>query len=240
MKVIYEEDYAPFINYNDAYVYLDTRNEKLRITTYYTVNTHNRIDFAWSIPTRFDKNAYNDLLDEIKPLATKLLEHHTIDVGRGYLDEDGEDIEDDIARLIHEWMGDEDRIVYVVGADREDIEYYYSPWHVSPSKLREIARGKTDPDGDYILYFDNDAENYEIASMELIGEAFEYEDMNVEQACEYLSHIYSVYEKDGFRSDFEDVLLPFLEEEGYIEFIDGDWYLADTDDDEENHIPLEW
>lgn len=238
MKVVYEEDYAPFINYNDVYVYLDTEDEKLKLTTYYTFNVHDGIDFAWSVPNRFDKNAYNDLLDEIKPLAIELLKHHTLDDGRGYLDEDGDDIEDEIARVIHEWMEDEDRIVYFVGADTTDVHYYYSPWDVSPSKLREIARGQTDSDGDYILYFDNDAEEYENASMTIIGNSIE--DMNVEQACEYLSHIYSVYEKDGFRSDFEDVLLPFLEEEGYIEFIDGEYYLADTEDDEENHIPLEW
>ena len=74
----------------------------------------------------------------------------------------------------------------------------------------------------------------------IIGEEFEYMDTDVEEICDYLSRIYSVYEKDGFASDFEDVLLPFLEEEGYIEYIDGDWYLADTEDDEENHVPLEW
>lgn len=238
MKVIYEEDYAPLINYIDAYVYLDTGYERLLITTYYTSNVQKRIDFVWSIPTRFNKNAYNDLLDEIKPLAVELLKHHTIDDGRGYLDEDGEDIKDEIGRLIHEWKEDEDGIVYIVGADREDVHYYYSPWGISPSKLREIARGKVDHDGNYILYFDNDAENYEIASMELIGEAIY--NMNVEQACDYLSHIYSIYKEDGFASDFEDVLLPFLEEEGYIEFIDGEYYLTDTEDDEENHIPLEW
>ena len=229
MKVIYEEDYAPFINYTDAYVYLDTRKEELRITTYYTFNVHDRIDFAWIIPTRFDRNAYNDLLDEIKPLAIELLKHHTIDGGRGYLDEDGEDIKDEIGRLIHEWMEDEERFVYFVEADRMDVDSYYSPWYVSPPELREIARGKTDPNGDFVLYFVDDyAEHYEIASMEVIGDSIE--DMTVEQASKYLSRIYSVYEKDGFASDFEDVLLPFLEEEGYIEYVDGDWYLADTED----------
>ena len=238
MKVIYEEEYAPFINYDDAYVYLDTRDEELSILTYYTGRAYNRKDFAWHVPVYYDNRAYNDLLDEIKPLATKLLEHHTIDVERGQLDEEGAYIEHEIEQLIHEWVASEDRRVYVVGADGEDVHYYYSPWDISPSKLREIAREKVDPDGDYVLYFDNDADEYEIASMILIGNAIE--DMNVEQACDYLSHIYSIYEKDGFRSDFEDVLLPFLEEERYLEFIDGDYYLADTEDDEENHVPLEW
>ena len=240
MKVIYEEDYAPYVDYDEAYIYLDTRDEDLSILTYYTVDAYNRIGFAWEISTLFDKNAYNDLLDEIKPLANELLKHHTVYNGVGYLDEDGEDIRDDIARIIHEWAMSEDRHVYFVGADREDVDHYYPPWEVSPSKLREIAREKVDPDGDYVLYFDNDAENYEIASMKLIGEEFGYVDTDVGEVCDYLSHIHSVYEKDGFASDFEDVLLPFLEEEGYIEFIDGEYYLADTEDDEEAHVPLEW
>ena len=242
MKVIYvyEEDYAPYVDYDEAYIYLDTENEELSILTYYTFDAQTRRDFAWGISTLYDNRVYNDLLDKIKPLAIELLKHHTIDDGHGYLDEDGEDIEDEIVRLIHDYTYDEDRKVYFVGADREDVNHYYPPWDVSPSKLREIAREKVDPDSGYVLYFDNDAENYEIASMELIGEEFGYVDTDVEEICDYLSHIYSVYEKDGFASDFEDVLLPFLEEEGYIEFIDGDWYLADTEDDEEAHIPLKW
>ena len=242
MKVIYveEEDYAPYVDYDEAYIYLDTENEELSILTYYTFDAQTRRDFAWGVSTILDNNAYNNLLDEVKPLATKLLKHHTIEDGHGYLDEDGEAIEDEIEQLIGERVTFTDRRVYFVGADREDVDHYYSPWDVSPSKLREIARETIDPDSGYVLYLDNDAENYEIASMNLIGEEFGYVDTDVEEICDYLSRIYSVYEKDGFASDFEDVLLPFLEEEGYIEYIDGDWYLADTEDDEDNHIPLEW
>lgn len=238
MKVIYEEDYAPCVDYDEAYIYLDAENEELSILTYYTFDAQTRRDFAWGVSTMLDNRAYNDLLDEVKPLATKLLKHHTIDDGHGYLDEDGEAIEDEIEQLIDERVASEDRLVYFVGADREGVDHYYPPLDVSPSKLREIARETIDPDGDYVLYFDNDADEYEIASMNLIGYEIEY--MDVEEASEYLSQIYSVYKKDGFASDFEDVLLPFLEEEGYIEFIDGDYYLADTEDDEDNHIPLEW
>ena len=242
MKVIYveEEDYAPYVDYDEAYIYLDTENEELSILTYYTFDAQTRRDFAWGISTLYDNRVYNDLLDEVKPLATKLLKHHTIDDGHGYLDEDGEDIEDEIVRLIDDWTYDEDRKVYFVGADREDVNHYYPPWDVSPSKLREIARETIDPDSGYVLYLDNDAENYEIASMNLIGEEFGYVDTDVEEICDYLSRIYSVYEKDGFASDFEEILLPFLVEEEFIELIDGEYYLADTEDDEENHVPLEW
>ena len=238
MKVIYEEDYAPYVDYDEAYIYLDAENEELSILTYYTFDAQTRRDFAWGVSTMLDNRAYNDLLDEVKPLATKLLKHHTIDDGHGYLDEDGEAIEDEIEQLIDEWVASEDRKVYFVGADRENVDQYYPPLDVSPSKLREIARETIDPDGDYVLYFDNDADEYEIASMNLIGYTTEY--MDGEQASEYLSQIYSVYKKDGFASDFEDVLLPFLEEEGYIEFIDGEYYLAGMEDDEEAHIQLKW
>lgn len=238
MKVIYEKDYAPYINYDDAYVYLDTSHEELSIEPYYTINAQNGVDFAWHVRPTFDKNAYNDLLDEIKPLADELLEHHVIYDRRGSLDDMGMYIEDAIEQLIDERMASEDRLVYTVESSIEDVHYYYSPWDISPSKLKQIAREEFDHDGDYVLYFNNDAEEYELASMIIIGNSIE--NMNARKASEYLSHIYSVYKKDGFASDFENVLLPFLEENGGIEFIDGDWYLAYTEDDEENHIPLEW
>ena len=240
MKVIYEEDYAPFINYNDAYVYLDTKDEELRITTYYTFNVRNGIDFVWYVPTDLDTDGYNILLDEIKPLAIKLLKHHTVDDRGGHLDEDGEYIRFDIERFIAEWLDENgNRRMSTIRADTSDLEEFgYIPLEVSPSKLREIASDGEDPEMDYALYFQDDVEDYEIASMAMIGDKIE--DMNAEQASKYLSMIYSVYKKDGFASDFEDILLPFLEEEEFIEFVDGDYYLADTEDDEENHIPLEW
>lgn len=240
MKVIYEEDYAPFINYNDAYVYLDTSHEELSIVPYYTANVQNGIDFVWHVPTDLTTDGYNILLDEIKPLADELLEHHVIYNRHGSLDEDGEDIRFDIEQLIDEWVDEnENKRMTTIRADAHDIDFYgYRPDEVSPSKLREIASDGYDPVMDYALYFKDDAGEYEIASMAMIGDKIE--DMDGEQASKYLSMIYSTYKDDGFASDFEEILLPFLEEEGYIEYVDGDYYLADTEDDEENHIPLEW
>ena len=238
MKVIYEKEYAPLINYDEAYVYLDTNAEKLSIYAYYTFDAQNRIDFAWYVPPNLTKYAYNDLLDEVKPLATKLLEHHEIYDGHGNLGGEGMYIEDEIGQLIDERVTSEDRVVYTVESSTEDVREYYSPLDISPSRLKQIAREKIDDDGDYALYFNDGAEDYEIASMTIIGYKIEY--MDVEEASEYLSQIYSVYKKDGFASDFEDVLLPFLEEEGYIEYIDGEYYLAGMEDDEEAHIPLKW
>lgn len=240
MKVIYEEDYAPFINNNDAYIYLDTSHEELSIVPYYTANVQNGIDFVWHVPTDLDTLGYNTLLDEIKPLADELLEHHVIYNRHGSLDEDGEDIRFDIEQLIDEWVDEnENRRMTTIRADAHDIEFYgYSPLEVSPSKLREIVSDGEDPEMGYALYFQDDVEDYEIASMAMIGDKIE--DMNAEQASRYLSMIYSTYKSDGFASDFEEILLPFLVEEEFIELIDGEYYLADTEDDEENHVPLEW
>ena len=200
MKVIYEKEYAPFIDYDDAYVYLDTNMEELSIEPYYTINAQNRIDFAWHVPNKFDKYAYNDLLDEIKPLADELLEHHVIYDRQGSLDDMGMYIEDAIEQLIDERVASEDRLVYTVESSVEDVDYYFSPLDISPSKLKQIAREEFNHDGDYVLYFSNDAERYELASMIIIGNSIE--DMNARKASEYLSHIYSVYKKDGFASDF--------------------------------------
>ena len=230
MEVIYEEKYAPYINYSDAYVYLDTSHEELSIVPYYTANVQNGIDFVWHVPTDLDTNGYNDLLDEIKPLADELLKHHVIYNRHGSLDEDGEDIRFDIEQFIDEWVDEnENRRMTTIRADVHDIDFYgYRPDEVSPSKLREIVSVGEDPDMGYALYFKDDAEDYEIASMAMIGD--EIEDMDGEQASKYLSMIYSTYKDDGFASDFEDVLLPFLEDEGYIEYVDGDYYLTNTED----------
>ena len=230
MKVFYEEDYAPFVNYNDAYVYLDTQNEELSITTYYTSDVQMRIDFVWYVPTDLDTDGYNILLDEIKPLAIKLLKHHTIDDRGGHLDEDGETIRFDIERYIAEWLDENgNRRMSTIRADTSDLEEFgYRPSDVSPSKLREIASVGEDPDMGYALYFQDDVEDYENTSMTMIGD--DIIGMDGEQASRYLSMIYSTYKADGFASDFEEILLPFLEEEGYIEYVNGDYYLADTED----------
>ena len=106
--------------------------------------------------------------------------------------------------------------------------YGYIPSEVSPSKLREIVSVGEDPEMGYAIYFQDDVEDYENTSMRMIG--YDIEDMDGEQASRYLSMIYSTYKDDGFASDFEEILLPFLEEEGYIEYVNGDYYLADTED----------
>lgn len=233
MKVYHVEAYAPFINDSEAYVYLNTQNETLGINIY-TINAHNLIDIAWPVPTDLDTLGYNTLLDEIKPLASKLLEHHTVEYTmngkRGRLDEDGVDIAEEIADFIADWLEENDnRRMTTIRAFAEDIEMYgYIPSEVSPSKLREIVSDGEDPEMGYAIYFQDDVEDYENTSMRMIG--YDIEDMDGEQASRYLSMIYSTYKDDGFASDFEDILLPFLEDEGYIEYVDGDYYLTNTED----------
>lgn len=245
MKVIYETESVPFIGYKYADVYLDTRNEELYVYGHSDSATpwevSSGIDFSWDVDPELVGYAYNKMLDDIKPYAEKLLKHHTVDWDEetGMLDDVGNDLYEEIESAIYYYSNEERDSAFHVWTVTPDIDEddMFNPLDVSPSKLKEIAENEVYDNGVGLTYMDGTPEEFEESS--LYGIALEVDRFDTfEDAMEYLRAIKTRYEKDGYGNDFYDVLLPSLENEGIVEYKDGEWYFYETYDDDWTAEPL--
>ena len=246
MKVTYEMDSVPFVGYRYAKVYLDTRNEELYVygdddadTTW---GVSRSIDFSWDIDPELVGYAYNELLDDIKPYAEELLKHHTIDwdEGMGLLDDVGNDLYEKIESIIGHYSNEErdsSYHVWTVTPYITDNDDAFDPLEISPSKLKEIAKNEVYDNGVGLLYMDGNSEEFEESSLYRISLEVDRFDTFAD-AMKYLRAIKTRYEKDGYGNDFYTVLLPYLENEGVLEYKDGEWYFYETYDDDWIAEPL--
>lgn len=242
MKVIYETQTLPCIHYHRASVYLDTKNETLSIAfigSSLPLNVRYGIDLMWNVPINLLGETYNEILDEIKPIAEKLLKHHTlVDENNrvvGELDEVGVKLSIDIYRVIDDYSNDEKYRVMTFYPDPNEIEGVFDPYYISPSKLAKLVEGEIyNVNGYIIAYFDGTPKEFEEASMELVAQAFRImKHYDCESFLDYLRVIKQRYKKDGYAEDFVDKLVDYLEDENIFEYVDGEWYFTDYYDFEE-------
>lgn len=242
MRVVYQTQTLPCIDFNRASVYLDTQNEILSIVerngNSVPLDVRDGIDLMWEVPTNLFGETYNEILDEVKPIAEKLLKHHTlVDENAhvvGELDEIGEDLSFDIYRAIADYSNDEKYRIVTFYPDSNDIEGTFDPYHFSPSKLAELVEGEIyNVNGYVIAYFDGTPKEFEEASMELVTQAFSMMRYDCKSFLDYLRDIKRRYEKDGYAEDFVDKLVDYLEDELIFEYVDGEWYFTDVYEFEE-------
>lgn len=248
MKVTYETETVPFIGYNYAIVYLDTGNEELYVygddDGAISWEVSNNIDFSWDVDPELVGYAYNEMLDDIKPYAEKLLKHHIVDWDEetGMLDDVGNNLYEEIESIIGRYSNEErDTWYHVWTVDPyrmdDDDEVMFNPLNVSPSKLKEIAENEVYDNGIGLMYMDGKPKEFEESSLYRIS--LEVDRFNTfEDAMKYLRAIKTRYEKDGYGNDFYTILLPYLEKEGVLESENGEWYFYETYDDDWTAEPL--
>ena len=227
VSIKYEEEWTvPYPYGTNIRMYLNTFAEKLYIREYLgnsmSANEWNGTDFAWGVPTDILGEGYNALMDDIKRYATRIVES----------DDKYERLE--LVGKVQTIIDDFDFEPYEVmtlSTDDDNVTYYYPYTEISPAGLRDIvSEGMINTDGDYAIYFPDSPDEYEEVLMYSIASHVESIVRNgTEQVSKFLQKIRNVYKKDGYASEFEKTLLPFLEEQYIIRNANGKWYLNRTD-----------
>ena len=227
VSIKYEEEWSvPYPYGTNIRMYLNTFAEKLYIREYLgnsmSANEWNGTDFAWGVPRDILGEGYNALMDDIKRYATRIVES----------DDKYERLElvDKVQTIIDDFDF-EPYEVMTLSTDDDNVTYYYPYTEISPAGLRDIvSEGMINTDGDYAIYFPDSPDEYEEVLMYSIASHVESIVRNgTEQVSKFLQKIRNVYKKDGYASEFEKTLLPFLEEQYIIRNANGKWYLNRTD-----------
>ena len=227
VSIKYEEEWSvPYPYGTNIGVYLDTSSEKLYIREYFgntiPADEWNGIDFAWGVPRDILGEGYNDLMDDIKRYATLIVES----------DDKYERLElVDKVQTIIDNFDFEPYEVLTLSSDDDNLTYYYPYTEFSPAGLRDIvSEGMINTDGNEPIYFPDSPDEYEESLMYSIASYIESIEHNgVEYVSKFLQKIRNVYKKDGYASEFEKTLLPFLEEQYIIQNVNGK-YLNDMDE----------
>ena len=228
VSIKYEDEYTvPYPYGADIAVYLNTFAEKLYIREYHgnfiPENEWNGIDFAWGVPTDILSEGYNELMNDIKRYATRIVESDD-KYERLELVNEVQDIIDNFDFEPYEVM--------TLSPGDDLLTDYYPYTEVSPAGLRDIvSEGMINTDGNEPIYFPDSPSEYEESLMYSIAYHVESIVRNgTEQVSKFLQKIRNVYTKDGYASEFEKTLLPFLEEQYLIRNVNGKWYLNRTDE----------
>ena len=228
VSIKYEDEYTvPYPYGTNIGVYLDTSAEKLYIREYFgntiPADEWNGIDFAWGVPTDILSEGYNELMNDIKRYATRIVES----------DDKYERLElvDEVQDIIDNFDFEPYEVMTLSPGD-DNLTYYYPYTEVSPAGLRDIvSEGMINTDGNEPIYFPDSPYDYEESLMYSIASHVESIARNgAEQVSKFLQKIRNVYTKDGYAPEFEKTLLPFLEEQYLIRNINGKWYLNRTDE----------
>lgn len=228
VSIKYEDDYSVPYPYGTVIgVYLDTLAKKLYIREYFgnviPEDEWNGIDFAWGVPTDILGDGYNALMNEIKRYATRIVDS----------DDKYERLElvDEVQDIIDNFDFEPYEVMTLSTSD-DIVTYYYPYTEISPTGLRDIvSEGMINIDGDFAIYFPDSPDDYEEVLMYSIASHVESIARNgTEQVSKFLQKIRNVYKKDGYASEFEKTLLPFLEEQYLIQNVNGKWYLNRTDE----------
>lgn len=223
ISIKYEDEWSvPYTYGTHIAIYLDTLAETLGIREYngnfVPEDEWNGISFAWGVPTDIVGNGYNDLMDDIKRYATQIVDSDDKYERLALVDK--------VQTIIDEFDF-EPYAVLTLSSDDDNLTYYYPYTEISPSFLRDIvSEGMINTDGNETIYFPDNPAEYEEAMMYAIASHIERIERNgVEQVSKFLQKIRDVYKTDGYASEFEKTLLPFLEEQYIIQNVNGKWYL---------------